>query len=119
MAFVDNAVGGRVVTAADHSATPVTLTAAARVGDLLAPSGAGWAPAASAASYLISAMTAPAGTVIRAYRTATIDFGPGCTANVGDPLYSAAAGGYTTTAGTVIIGRMLTPSVADITPTGV
>src|SRR5262245_35711660 len=119
MAFVDSAAGSRVVTATDHSTWPVTLTAACQVGDLLAPSGAGWAPAASAASYLIAAQSAPSGTVIRAYRTAAIDFGPGCTATVGAALYSAAAGGYTTTAGTVIIGRMITPQVADITPTGV
>jgi hypothetical protein len=117
MAFVDSPNGGRVILSVSH-AIPVVLSADAVVGDLLEASGQGWAPAAGGSALLVSSATAPAGATIQGYRTAAIDFGEACDGVVGDPLYKASspAGGYAA-AGTGVIGRMITPRVADITPT--
>jgi|SRR5262245_39001373 len=126
MAFQDTPNGGRIVLYGS-APVPVTLVADVLVGDLLSPlpapegageAAAGWGPAAGGPALLVAGATAPAGATVQAYRAAVIDFGEACAGAIGDPLQAGAdpPGSYAQGGAGAVIGRMITPSVGDITP---
>lgn len=122
MAFVDSTIGARVIKEG-YSPIKVVLAAACKVGDLLGYS-SGWVLADMDSSPKVypELVAGEAGAIadeITAYRRAVIDFGSGCTATAGDPVYATTVGGgYSSSSGDqgFTVGVMATAQIAFIEP---